>query len=310
MISNLRCTCATISAALLIGNLPTSADGQVARDGRWLFAFETPESVKNWMPVNDTVMGGVSIGGCRWNESGTLVFSGSISLENNGGFASLRVDAGALDLSGYDELHLRVRGDGRRYALSVQTDHWIMAGAYYYDFPTEAGQWQELRAPLRAFEARSFGRRLGAAPLLNASDIRAFGFIISDKQAGPFRLEVDWVKAVRNRPTAAALPAAADQQVADAASALIQLAIHRGVPLFNAGQPEACAAIYEVTARCLVDLAALRLPPQVVVKLQEGLAGAERTQDPAARAWALRRALDAAVAELASPAGAQPTGVR
>jgi len=309
MTLNLRCTCATISAALLIGNLPASADGQVVPYERLLFAFETQESVKSWRPVNDTVMGGKSSGGGRWQEAGTLEFSGSISLENKGGFASLRVCADALDLSAYDELHLRVRGDGRRYALSVQTDHWIMAGAYYYDFPTVARQWQELRAPLQVLEARSFGRPLGGAPMLNSSDIRAFGFIISDEQPGPFRLEVDWVKAVKNRPNVTPR-AAVDQDAADSAAALIQLAINRGVPLFSAGKSEACAAIYEVTARGLVDLAALHLPPQVVVTLREGLAGAEQTEDSAARAWTLRRALDSTLGQLVSPVGYQPAGVR
>ena len=39
----------------------------------------------NWVTVNDPVMGGRSISAVSFN--GGLVFSGTISLENNGGFA-------------------------------------------------------------------------------------------------------------------------------------------------------------------------------------------------------------------------------
>lgn len=81
----------------------------------------------------------------------------------------------------------------------MQTDYRIMAGAYYLDFQTEKEQWQEVRAPMRLLEARAFGQPLKGAPPLNVRDIRSLGFIISDKQAGPFRLEVGWIKAANAR---------------------------------------------------------------------------------------------------------------
>jgi hypothetical protein len=110
----------------------------------------------------------------------------------------LRVKVDSLNLSVLDQLVLRVRGDGKRFALSVQTDYPVMAGAYYYSFETQSGQWQEIRAAIRAFQPRSCGRPLSGPPALNASDVRSLGFIISDQQAGPFRLEIDWIKAVKS----------------------------------------------------------------------------------------------------------------
>jgi monofunctional biosynthetic peptidoglycan transglycosylase len=273
--------------------------GQATIKKRTLFTFDSPNSAGLWLSINDTVMGGVSSGACRVTEAGTLEFSGEVSLENNGGFASVRAGTGSLDLSAYDELVVRVRGDGQRYALSVQTDHWIMAGAYYFDLQTRAGQWQEIRAPMRAFEARSFGRPFRGAPPLNARDIRALGFIISDKQAGPFRFEVDWIKAAKSREGKAPHGKPAEREKPQMAAALIQKAIGHGVPLFNAGQPEACAAIYEIAAHCIVDLSAADLPADFVETLRTGLAKAERTADPAARAWALRNAFDVGLRILA-----------
>ncbi|HNQ22267.1 MAG TPA: CIA30 family protein [Phycisphaerae bacterium] len=263
-----------------------------------LFAFDSAGSAEPWTAVNDTVMGGVSKGTCRVTDSGTLEFSGEVSLENNGGFASVRVGVDSLDLSAYDTMLMRVRGDGKRYALSVQTDYRIIAGAYYFDFQPEAGRWLEIRVPLQALTARSFGRPLPTAPELNSSDIRAFGFIISDKQAGPFRLEVDWIKAYRTNESEGRHQPPATRAKAKTAARLIQEAIGRGVPLFNAGQPASCAAVYEMTARCIVELSAPDLPSQVVATLRAGLAKAETTTDPAARAWLLRDALDVAIQAL------------
>ncbi|MCO6436418.1 MAG: CIA30 family protein [Phycisphaerae bacterium] len=171
------------------------AQGQVTMSERLLFAFDVPDAARKWVPVNDTVMGGVSTSTCRVTESGTLQFNGEVSLANNGGFASIRTGTSSLDLSSYDEFVLRIRSDGKRYALSVSTDYPIAAGAYYFNLKADAGEWREIRVPFHSFQARSFGRRIPGAPPMNTADIRAVGFIISDKQAGPFLLEIDWIKA-------------------------------------------------------------------------------------------------------------------
>jgi NADH dehydrogenase [ubiquinone] 1 alpha subcomplex assembly factor 1 len=278
-----------------VGIPPVFGSGQATVNEKMLFTFDSTGTAGPWVSVNDTVMGGVSQGGSRVTDDGTLEFFGEVSLENNGGFASVRAGADSLDLSAYDTMLMRVRGDGKRYALSVQTDYRIMAGAYYFDFQPEAGQWQEVRVPLQALRVRSFGRPVPAAPVLNSSDIREFGFIISDKQAGPFRLEVDWIKAVRADQSQRRHQLPATRTKAETAARLIQKAIGRGAPLFNAGQPASCAAVYEMTAHCIVELSASDLPPQVAATLRAGLAKAETTTDPAARAWVLRDALDVAI---------------
>ena len=292
MTETYRFRLAVMIAVIAMGAVVPTTSGQASVNERTLFEFKSPDSAKGWAPINDNVMGGVSSGSCRRTESGTLEFSGKVSLENNGGFASARVSTNSLDLSAFDALVLRVRGDGKQYAISVQTDYPIMAGAYYFSFQSQAGSWQEIRAPIRAFEPRSFGRPLRGAPVLNAGDVRSLGFIISDKQEGPFHLEVDWIKAARTRQDNTPREEPVEKDKTQTASRLIRKAIGLGAPLFNGGQPEACAAIYEIAASCMVDLSADELPREVVETLRAGLAKAEQTTDPAARAWALRDALD------------------
>jgi transforming growth factor-beta-induced protein len=76
------------------------------------------------------------------------------------------------------------------------------------------------------------------------------------------------------------------------ARALVDLAIQRGAPLFNAGQPQATAALYELAARAVLALDGV--PTEVVRPLERGLRDAERVTGADERAWTLRESLDAA----------------
>jgi len=78
---------------------------------------------------------------------------------------------------------------------------------------------------------------------------------------------------------------------------LISLAVERGAPLFNDGQPAACAAIYEITANALLQLPDDEIPSSARKTLAKALAEA-RDQSAEKRAWTLRHALDSTVAKL------------
>jgi monofunctional biosynthetic peptidoglycan transglycosylase len=256
-----------------------------------IFDFRQPDAADRWRATNDVVMGGVSEGGARRTDDGTLMFSGVVSLENNGGFASIRSDPAEQDLSPRAGLSIRVRGDGKRYAFNLRTNVRIAAGSYQVRFDTQAGEWQELFFPFGDFQATSFGRPARNVPPLDPARIQSFGFTISDKQVGRFQLEVDWIKAA-GQPVAQARPAGADEPFARRAQQLIELAITRGAPLFNAGNHEACASIYEVTATSLLMLGSHELSAEAGAALTAALDEASRSRDSTARAWTLRHALD------------------
>ena len=46
--------------------------------------------IDKWGIVNDGVMGGISQSNIYLNEANNIIFAGNVSLENNGGFASIR----------------------------------------------------------------------------------------------------------------------------------------------------------------------------------------------------------------------------
>jgi monofunctional biosynthetic peptidoglycan transglycosylase len=139
-------------------------------------------------------MGGVS--SSRFSvTNGVAVFRGELSLENNGGFASVRSLPSRHDLAGCDTFLIRVRGDGRRYKFTARTDRSFDSPIYQASFPAKPGEWEELRLPMKDFVPTFRGRVLSGQPPLDPAKVTSVGFLISDKQAGPFQLEVAWIKA-------------------------------------------------------------------------------------------------------------------
>lgn len=160
-----------------------------------LMDFSDASVARQWISVNDGVMGGISEGGFRITEGKTLEFSGNLSLENRGGFASIRTRPADLNLDGYDTIALRVKGDGRTYYLDLRISSARAAGSYRAPLKTQEDTWQEVRIPLKDFKYSAFGRSVTGVDPLMANKIQSVGFTLADKQAGPFRLEVDWINA-------------------------------------------------------------------------------------------------------------------
>jgi len=170
-------------------------DSTLLAEDRVLFEFASPAASKDWQPVNDGVMGGISEGRFKINGDKTMEFFGTLSLENNGGFASVRSRPRKLGLEAGDTILARIKGDGREYTFNLYVPRQLTAFSYRASFKTTSGEWTEVRIPLDKFVATSFGRIVPNAKPLNPSEITSVGFLLSDKKAGPFKLEVDWIKA-------------------------------------------------------------------------------------------------------------------
>jgi len=162
-----------------------------------LFAFPSSAATAEWQTVNDGVMGGVSDGRLRITDRQTLEFRGTLSLENNGGFASVRSRRRMLGLQAGDTLVARVRGDGREYQMHLYTPSRRMAFSYRAPMPTRRSDWTEVRIPLERFEATSFGRPMTGAGQVDPGRVGAVGFMLADGTPGPFLLEVAWIRVLR-----------------------------------------------------------------------------------------------------------------
>ena len=78
--------------------------------------------IDKWGIVNDGVMGGISQSNIYLNEVNNIIFAGNISLENNGGFASIRRGFDGNQLKEASKFLLRVKGDGNIYKLSFDNE--------------------------------------------------------------------------------------------------------------------------------------------------------------------------------------------
>ncbi len=184
-------TCLLAATARICFALTVNAD--VAPE-KILFDFADATDATAWQIVNDDVMGGVSTSSFRVT-NGVAVFRGEVSLENSGGFASVRSSPVRQSLAGHDAFVVRARGDGRRYKLTVRTEAGFDTPIYQCAFTTRHGEWEEHRLAFKDFLPTFRGRVLTDVPALNPARVVSVGFLISDKQAGPFKLEVAWIKA-------------------------------------------------------------------------------------------------------------------
>jgi NADH dehydrogenase [ubiquinone] 1 alpha subcomplex assembly factor 1 len=183
-----------ISAAILL-----ALSSQVATEEalRPLLEFSGPEAAQNWQAVNDGVMGGVSDGRFRITDEGALAFFGTLSLENNGGFASVRTKPTDFDIKAGNTLVVRVKGDGREYVLNIYTKSRLRAFSYRAALPTTKDEWREIKIPLADFIPTAFGRRVQGMGPVEPGQINGLGFMLSDKKPGKFQMQVEWVKVLR-----------------------------------------------------------------------------------------------------------------
>ncbi len=182
-------------------NLPSSNE-------KTLFDFSNPSiEVKNvWGAVDDVVMGGVSQSNIQLT-SGKAVFFGNVSTENSGGFASVRTKNfdPSFNLSGYEGVEIRVKGDGKRYKFILRTEtNWDGIG-YCYSFDTEADTWIDVKIPFTELTPVFRAKTVEDAPRIDANKICSFQLMLSKFEydgelnpnfsPGAFALEVETIKA-------------------------------------------------------------------------------------------------------------------
>ncbi|MCG9642135.1 CIA30 family protein [Vibrio sp. Isolate34] len=161
---------------------------QASTAGTEMIDFTQANEHKNWTATNDNVMGGISTGGLIYN-GGMSQFKGELSLENNGGFSSISRSIEYLS-SEMDSVELTFVGDGRTYQLRFTTWKDGYRTNYKHNFETIKGEQLKKTFQLKDFQAVFRGRLLSGAPELKAQDIKKIGFLIADKQALPFELNL------------------------------------------------------------------------------------------------------------------------
>ena len=158
-----------------------------------LFRFDSPEKVKQWQNIDDVVMGGVSKSQFTVTPNKTALFSGKVSLENYGGFASVFSRLTDNDLSSYQGIEIRVKSDSKRYNIYLKNDPTLDSKSYEVRLNTEKDAWKTIMVPFSSLNPMFRGQMVADAPKFNPRDVKSIGIVIAEKQEGPFQLEIEYI---------------------------------------------------------------------------------------------------------------------
>lgn len=152
-----------------------------------IFEFNKNSDISNWITVDDIVMGGRSSGEFLLSKEGVGIFKGNVSLENNGGFSSVRYRFKSIDSNDFTKFVIRIKGDEKTYQFRIKAN----ANDYYsyiFNFET-TGDWQSVEIPFREMPPSFRGTLLNKANF-SGEKIQEIGFLIANKKAEDFRLEI------------------------------------------------------------------------------------------------------------------------
>ncbi|WP_245828708.1 CIA30 family protein [Salegentibacter holothuriorum] len=156
-----------------------------------IFNFNSTNDWSGWEVENDVVMGGNSSSKLERSTEGNAVFKGYVSLENNGGFASLQYHFASKNIRNYKKAHILLKGDGKNYQFRIKANLKDRA-SYVYTFKT-TGDWQTVEIPLKEMVPTFRGRKLDL-PNFSADEIQEVRFLIGNNRAENFRLEIDKIE--------------------------------------------------------------------------------------------------------------------
>jgi len=153
-----------------------------------IYDFKSDSNPNEWRVVDDGVMGGRSEGTFYINKDGHGVFTGKVSLENNGGFSSIRHRFETVNTEDYQKISIRLKGDGKRYQFRVKS-----RTSDYYSYITyfeTSGEWQTVEIELSEMYATFRGMRMDL-PNYPGSSMEEISFLVGNKKAEEFKLIID-----------------------------------------------------------------------------------------------------------------------
>ncbi len=156
-----------------------------------LFEFNKNADISSWKVVDDGVMGGRSAGTFNLSPEGYGVFQGFVSLENNGGFSSVRYPFDPVQVKKGSIVVLKLKGDGKDYQFRVKDQ----TGRYYSYITTfsTSGEWEEIKISLKDMYPSFRGMKLDM-PNFSESSIEELAFLIANKRAEKFKLLIQSIR--------------------------------------------------------------------------------------------------------------------
>ncbi|MBJ7882834.1 CIA30 family protein [Gelidibacter salicanalis] len=160
-----------------------------SQDNSIIYDFQSPQqNALRWHVVNDGVMGGLSKSKIALTDGGNGLFEGTITTENNGGFASVKHSFFQKEVSQFNMVKLRIKGDGKSYQFRIKS-YEAQQYSYVQEFKT-SGEWQTITLYFDQFYASYRGNTLGR-PNYDGKLIEEVTFLIGNKRNESFALEIE-----------------------------------------------------------------------------------------------------------------------
>lgn len=159
-----------------------------------MYDFGKKTGGKDWYTLNDDVMGGRSEAKLKIKRE-YLTFEGQISLENNGGFASIRSPYGEFDLSEYKSVHVRYKSYENDFAFVLENKEVYYEPTYKHHLPASNGEWTVAILHLDEFEGYRLGKKIGEKLTAEIqSNMIRMGIITDTKKEDKFKIAIDYIE--------------------------------------------------------------------------------------------------------------------
>lgn len=154
-----------------------------------IFKLKTQNTFNNWKIIDDAVMGGKSVGKFKVNSTGNLIFFGKISLDNNGGFSSIKnYLPEPIVVKNNNVITIKLKGDGKRYQFRIKETS-NQKHSYTSYFQT-SGHWEIITIYLNNLIPKLKGKLLDISSFKGDS-IAEIGFLFGNRQEESFKLIID-----------------------------------------------------------------------------------------------------------------------
>lgn len=179
-----------------------------------LYDFNKPDTIKNFVSLSDAEIGGKSTVNLTKSKYGRMLFSGNVDINvpdnveiDHSGFCGIRSNPNiglfdkvvTTDMSYYDCVEIKYRGDGRPFFVNIQTASMMLLNEFdlfqAFLFTKGGPNWEVERIPFTKFLMTYKGYLQDEQ--FDFDKVRTIGISLSDKKSGPYSLEVEYLKLVK-----------------------------------------------------------------------------------------------------------------
>lgn len=153
---------------------------------------------QEWVLLSDNIMGGVTKSKIEYT-SNSVLLSGNISLDNYGGFSSIRTKYKSVDLSQYNGIKIKFKSNNQKFAFTLEDNQNWTKPNYKREFsPKKDDTWEEMIIYFKDFQEIVIGEPTGnTMKAKSLKNIVRMGIMTYEKKEGPFSLEVDYIEFIK-----------------------------------------------------------------------------------------------------------------